>query len=167
MYIEDAERIANRLIKSITTFYKCEATIVGSIRRRVSVIKDIDILLTTKIYYDDFLDEIDFHETSTLRVDITSRGPRKIAAIITHHDIVVKCDIFYASGDEIPFALLHTTGSSTYNIRLRHLAKLQGLKLNQYGLFNIHSNKKLPHRFKTERDILEYLGSTKIDPRDR
>ena len=61
--------------------------------------------------------------------------------------------------------MLHHTGSKTFNIKIRVHAKKMGLKLNQYGIFK--SNKKISKKFKSERDILSYIGVKYLTPKER
>lgn len=90
------------------------------------------------------------------------RGPRPVPKF-------VRVDLFVAIGEALPFALYHHTGSKNYNIRTRALAKRKGWLLNQYGLFDRKTGKRLPGTsdFRTEKDITDFLGVTYRGPTDR
>ncbi len=158
---KDALKLANMIYRSIDIDSdNGKLYIVGSIRREEPDIKDIDILIYTKEFNPNLLRTLDLHK---MKWKVKSVGERRLSAIVEG----VNCDIFYACCDELPYALLHHTGSASYNIRLRRLANLMGLKLNQYGLFYLNSNRKIFQKFTTESQILRFLGSSKIDPRER
>lgn len=166
IHIDYAKIVAKRVLSAIRTRYMYNAMIVGSIRRNKNNIKDIDILLTTRVFNANFMDSIYFIENKNLKISIVSGGERKLSILIDYYDVVIKCDIFYAAGQEIPFSVLHTTGSAQYNIRLRHLARLRGYKLNQYGLYDKNNN-RITYRFKYDTDIIKFLGSERYAPEDR
>ncbi len=155
MLLQTGINYSSLLINNISASCKFKCYIVGSIRRKLSHVDDIDILIYTKNKKS--LDEFDIPE----QFNIISRGPRKMMLTMCIRNKPVQFDIFYAYGDELPYALLHYTGSKLYNIRLRRLAKLNGYTLNQYGLIGSHK------KFKTEEEIITFLGSKRINPSDR
>jgi len=65
--------------------------------------------------------------------------------------------------EELGPMMLHHTGSKELNIRMRAKAKVLGLKLNEYGLWN--GSERLPAR--TEREIFGALGMEYIKVVDR
>jgi DNA polymerase/3'-5' exonuclease PolX len=83
----------------------------------------------------------------------------------------VKIDVFCISNPAAePYAMLHHTGSREFNMRVRAVAKTRGYKLNQYGLFYAdgkNKDKPIDKRLTTEREVLEFLGVTWLEPRDR
>ena len=44
---------------------------------------------------------------------------------------------------------------------------MKGYKLNQFGIFDIKTNKPIKHKFKSEKDIFKFLGLKFIEPTDR
>jgi DNA polymerase/3'-5' exonuclease PolX len=105
---------------------------VGSIRRKVSEISDIDILITDKLYYLEKVSELDKF------LNWIEKGEDKIGFMFhcNKYNVDRKVEL-YLCKDMKSFGsmLLHTTGPDMYNIYLRKLAKDQGLLLNQYGVF--------------------------------
>lgn len=77
---------------------------------------------------------------------------------------VIQVDIRYFTNEEYPFALLHFTGSATFNLSLRRKVKTLGYKLNEYGLYK--DDKKIED-LKSEKDIFEYLKIPYKLPKDR
>ena len=62
-------------------------------------------------------------------------------------------------------ALVYFTGSYELNQKMRKLAKEQGYKLNEYGLYDMNTNKKIT--ILTEEMLFEKLGMNYIEPIDR
>lgn len=139
-------------------------TVVGSVRRRSSFVKDIDLLVTVPSSYkniDGVLPSIEFApmRNSAVVIEKTyANGSRKHSFYISYGpNKKISVDIFITAASDKPFAIFHFTGSFAYNIRTRALAKRKGYKLNQYGLFDIKSGKRVPG-ITSERKLTEFLG---------
>lgn len=143
--------------------------VAGSYRRRKPVLKDLDLLTTDPL--DRALKKIKARGQRTGGYKIAEevrRGETKMTILIDFIDLpcrFVLCDVTHVKTTDLPFALLHHTGSQQFNIRVRAVAKRRGYKLNQYGLFRISDGKKL--KFKSEREILDFLGVTYKEPWER
>jgi len=127
---------------------------VGSIRRKVSEVSDIDIFVTK---------ELDPNKVEKLDKFLSwiEKGKDKMG--IMFHCNKYKIDIkveFYINTDMKSFGsmLLFTTGPNMYNIYLRKLAKDQGLLLNQNGVFK--NGKQIAGE--TEESCYEVLKSGKF-----
>jgi DNA polymerase/3'-5' exonuclease PolX len=153
---------ANSFISALTTLSD-RFTGVGSYRRNKQILADIDVLTTLSIN-----EAVDLIKTSKniKIVAIYSRGTSRLGAIAKFRTKYVRVDIFHTTPADLPFALLHHTGSANFNIRVRKVAKDNGYKLNQYGLFEGATNKKITG-LKTERDILKYINVTYKKPEER
>ena len=104
---------------------------VGSIRRKVSEISDIDIFVTK---------DIDLKEIEKLDKFLSwiEKGKDKIGFMFhcNKYNIDRKVELYINTKMEsFGSMLLHTTGPDMYNVYLRKLAKDQGLLLNQHGIF--------------------------------
>jgi DNA polymerase (family 10) len=62
-------------------------------------------------------------------------------------------------------ALIYFTGSKEHNIAIRRLALKKRLKVNEYGVFNIKTNKKIAGR--SEEDVYRSIGLDIIPPEMR
>lgn len=153
MLYKKALRIYNIIYKKLLQ-YKIKVYKVGSLRRELAEVHDIDFLIVSR--NKNILKTIEFNN-SIVRECGTKR--KKIYLKKYH----IKIDLFYSEPAALPFALLHHTGSKDFNIRIRSVAKKRGLKLNQYGLFK--GTKSL--KFRSERSILKYLNITYKSPKDR
>jgi len=160
--LKEAERIAENLLKAIKNIDGVkQATIAGSIRRKKETIGDIDIVITA--------DERKW--TKIINTIIRLKQAEKVlVAGKTKASIILKtkqvqADIRLVHEDEYGAALFYFTGSKEHNIQLRSLAKQRGWKVNEYGVFNNKSGKKLAG--KTEGEIYELFGIRFIPPEER
>lgn len=157
---------------------------VGSFRRKRPLLKDLDIITLRKKAEairaierkasppkkdSEFAPEPPFD-----LMEKYSSGPKKHSFIILFKDRYIRVDLFFIEDEaEWPFALLHYTGSMQFNVRVRAQAKRRGYKLNQFGIFDKQSGKRLDLRGKlgveklTERHILEFVGVTYKRPEER
>ncbi len=159
--------------------------LVGSYRRGEETSGDIDVLLTsTNITKEEgkqlmslFINEL--FKTQILKSDLVfSSGFTKFMGLgkLSPTGIYRHIDIFYYSEKEYPFALLFSTGSGQFNIKMRSYANEQGYSLSEKEL-TYKNSKKIPesrYLFKiykkypmTEEDIFNFLDLTYIIPKDR
>ncbi len=120
-----AERVIRHLKKS-KLVQRIEAA--GSIRRRKKIVKDIDILVSSKRPGD--VSEV-FLGMEGIS-DVIGRGDTKTSVRIGGK---IQVDLRVVSDDEFPYALHHFTGSKAHNIAMRSLAKERGMKISEYGVF--------------------------------
>ena len=160
MLFKEANEIALYLKKYMrfdtTSNYKIE--IVGSVAREEERIGDIDLLVITPHMVHDLLKTIRFTTDKVTINKITDCGDRKCFVYLTVEGKKVKIDIFYAVTADEPFALLHHIGPKSYLLRIRRLAKLEGYLLNQYGIFDRRSGKKVKSKFNNVCDIQKFLN---------
>jgi DNA polymerase beta len=141
-------------------------TITGSYRRGASTSGDIDILLThPQNNAKCFLQFIDTLLDRGYFIDTLAYGSKKYmgyAAI--SQGIPRRIDVMYCSPVEYPFALLYFTGCGEFNIKMREYAKTKGYRLNEKGLFDITTDKKVARLFVDEKSIFDFLGITYVEP---
>jgi len=152
-------------------------TPVGSFRRKRPFLKDLDLItlqplekMRAKILArSKRASDSDFALEPPYDVlEHYSSGERKHSFIIKFKGRYIRVDLFRVPDkSEWPYALLHFTGSQEFNIKLRAHAKRQGLKLNQYGLFNQAGKKLDLGPGLTEKKIMEYLHFKYVSPKDR
>jgi DNA polymerase/3'-5' exonuclease PolX len=98
------------------------------------------------------------HRLTTIKFDLFGRPKR------------IKCDIYAVDRADLPFALLHSTGSRELNLGLRQIAINKGWLLNQYGLwYRDRPDVKVTgtENIKTEKEIFQKLGKPYKEPKDR
>jgi len=130
-------------------------SLAGSLRRMKDTIRDIDILATST---DPAMVMRTFVNLPQVK-EVLARGITK-SSIITHEGIQV--DLRVVDEDSFGAALAYFTGSKAHNIRLREMAMKRGLKINEYGVFNEKTGKKMAGR--DEEDIYRALDLPYIPP---
>ncbi|ACU73276.1 PHP domain protein [Catenulispora acidiphila DSM 44928] len=132
---------------------KCDYA--GSLRRMRETVGDIDILATAK-------DSAPLMAALLARpevADVIGSGTTKTSI---RTDKGLQVDLRVVQPAEWGAALVYFTGSRAHNIKLRGRAVKEGLKLSEYGLFDVESGKKLASR--TEKEVYAALGLPWIPP---
>ncbi|MFN8265523.1 MAG: helix-hairpin-helix domain-containing protein [Chitinophagaceae bacterium] len=160
--LDVAEKTAESIRKIILNINTVsDAIIAGSIRRKKETIGDIDIIcIATKANQKKTAKAI---SQLPLIKKIIAAGNTKVSFIIADHEMQV--DVRIVTEEEAGAALLYFTGSKEHNIQLRTLARKKGWKINEYGVFDEQTGKRLAG--KTEEDIYSLLGYRFIQPENR
>jgi DNA polymerase (family 10) len=135
-----------------------EILLAGSLRRRKETIGDIDIILTADRKYWKKIIAVIIGFQGVTRV--LASGETKASFIYGPQKVQV--DIRLVHDFEFGAASLYFTGSKEHNIRLRLMAKEKGWKLNEYGLFESDTDKRIAGR--TEAEIYRKLEMDYIPP---
>lgn len=147
-----AEEIVNALKASKDVR---RVSLAGSLRRMKDTIKDIDILATSPDPSKVMKTFVNLPQVN----EILARGITK-SSIVTNAGIQV--DLRVVEEDSFGAALAYFTGSKAHNIRLREMAMKRGLKINEYGVFDQKTDKKIAG--KEEKDIYRVLDLPDIHP---
>ena len=129
-----------------------EVEMAGSLRRGKSTIGDIDLLSTDK------------RATDALAgcpgaAQVLESGPKRTSVKLEDG---AQVDVRVFDESELGAALLYFTGSKDHNIAMRNLAIGHGWKLNEYGLSDNRTGKKLAGA--TEQEVFERMGLEFIPP---
>lgn len=127
--------------------------LAGSLRRRLETVKDIDILAVS----DRPTELMDAFVALPGVERVTGHGATKSSVVLSAG---IAVDLRVVQQDQFVAALAHFTGSKDHNTLLRGLAKKQGMKLNEYGLFA--DDRPLP--LADEADLHRRLGLHYIPP---
>ena len=146
-------KLANRIAKELKPFSR-RIEIVGSIRRNEKNPVDIDIVLIPK-------DREKIKSAMMKKGKFIQGGEKKSRFRIDG----VNVELYYTIPDEWGAALLAYSSRFGAGIGLRVVARLNGFKLNQRGLFSRRTGKKVAG--KTEREIYRALGRKWKRPEDR
>jgi len=133
-------------------------SVAGSLRRWKETIKDIDILATSSSPEKVMNLFVNLPHVK----EVLMKGQTK-SSIITEEGIQV--DLRVVSEDSFGAALAYFTGSKAHNIRIREIAMKRGLKVNEYGIFDVKTNKRVGG--KEEEDIYKVLDLPYIPPEMR
>jgi DNA polymerase/3'-5' exonuclease PolX len=165
-----AKEIGRKLLRGLRSAHPAlaaQSTIVGSLRRNRPRIGDIDILVAIPCTDID-LDAAVRRAHGTVLATF-ARGPARCSCIlqllIRDRPIRVAFDLFSAPPTEWGTALLHHTGSSQFNIRMRAHAKAVGYSLSQHGLKSLSTGRV--RRFMTEAAVFAALRMANRPPEMR
>ncbi|MBI1976386.1 MAG: DNA polymerase/3'-5' exonuclease PolX [Candidatus Omnitrophica bacterium] len=150
--LAEAEKIITHLSKHPKTI---RISIAGSLRRHKEIIRDLDILVSSKnpeAIMETFT-TLDSVET------VTAKGETKSSVLLKSG---IQVDLRVVTDTEFPYALHHFTGSKEHNTAMRARAKQMEMKMNEYGLFKEPSDKLIP--CKDEEEIFEKLDLSYIPP---
>jgi len=128
-------------------------SICGSLRRSKEIIRDIDLLVSTKAPA-----ALMKRFTSLPQVyQVTGHGETKSSVVLASG---IQADLRAVTDEQFPYALNYFTGSKAHNTAMRARAKKKGLKLNEYGLFR---GERLL-RCKDEEELYAKLGLDYVPP---
>lgn len=163
MVLSLAQGIAQDVIAYINTL---ERSIVknidelGSLRRQVATIGDIDIAVATTNP-----DAVIDHFLLYPHLKLIEKGPTG-ASLLLHSGRQV--DLRVANPDSYGAMLQYFTGSKNHNITLRLHALERGLSLSEHGMKKVNGKRKTENgsirQFKTEESFYEALGLPWIAP---
>ena len=131
------------------------AEIAGSLRRGKEVVKDLDLIASSK------------KPTEVMKLFVSSPNVEKV---VNHGETKssvilaggIPCDLRVIPPESWATALAHFTGSKEHNIALRQRAIDQGLHLSEWGL--LKGKSKTPLKLKDEKELHKALGLAFIPP---
>lgn len=127
---------------------------LGSLRRQVSTIGDIDIAVATKKP-----EEVADYFVQFPHQKIVEKGP-KGATLLLHNGRQV--DLRVQKPESYGAMLQYFTGSKNHNIRLRSYGLTKGKSLNEYGMKDLRTGRM--RSFQTEEEFYKELGLPFIPP---
>lgn len=151
--------IAESIVSTLKSNVPIEKYMIcGSLRRMKDTIGDIDILVISK----EPNKVMDFFVGLPNVKEVLAKGDTK-SSIITKEDIQV--DLRVVEMGSFGAAVQYFTGSKSHNVHLRELAIKKNLKLNEYGIFDLSSDKKIGGE--KEEEIYSILNMDFIPPEMR
>ncbi len=155
MELPTADGIAQDVISYLKKLKDIEEiNVLGSLRRQVSTIGDIDIAVATKkpdVVIDYFMKYP--HEKI---IDEGAQG----ATLLLHNGRQV--DLRVQDPSKYGAMLQYFTGSKNHNIALRELALSKGLSLNEYGIKNVRT--QTTTSYSSEEEFYKAIGLSWIAP---
>ncbi len=148
--------VAEAMLAELTALKQVRrAAFAGSLRRMRETIGDVDLLVAST-------DPVPIMEAFVALPSVTrvlAQGDTK-SSIVTDRGLQV--DLRVVAPDVWGAAMIYFTGSKAHNVRIREMAVREGLKLNEYGLFDAKSGELLAAE--TEEQVYERLGLPYIAP---
>ncbi len=160
IYWATADQFAQELVEHLRTVPTIEAIeLAGSYRRGRETVGDLDILT---VAHDaaaamDRLAEFD-------GVEVVARGGTKMTVRLRSG---LQVDLRVVPAESFGAALQYFTGSKDHNVVLRGLAKSRGLKINEYGVFQITPEGEKYVAGRTEEEVYGTLGLPVFPPEIR
>jgi len=155
-----AHNLLEYLKKRIEGLYS-EAAVAGSIRRMKETVGDFDLLVAA--------DRKNWSKIHAAFIsypgveEVIAHGETKSSVLLKDYHRQV--DLRTVEPQSWGAALQYFTGSKHHNIKLREIAKEKGYKINEYGVFDLKTGKKVAGR--TEEEVYSILGMQFIPPEMR
>ncbi len=157
MLLYEADQLTQKLISYLKKSpVVLRAKPLGSLRRRVATIGDIDLAVKTKKPQEVINHFTNFPETK----QVLSKGQKSSARILLTNKQQVDLRVF--SPRNTGSMLQHFTGSKDHNIALREFALKKNLSVSEHGIKNLNTNKTTS--FKKEKDFYNFLKLDWIPP---
>ncbi len=133
--------------------------VAGSLRRKKAMVGDLDVLLV----------DPPAHAWASLvtqsGLTLDAHGPLKASGWFRSHRKKIRVDFRRVTRDSLGAALEYFTGPAGHNLGMRTKAKKLGLRLSEYGLFNVKTGERVAGE--TEQSIYEKLGHQWKPPESR
>ncbi len=142
-------------LRDITGVQKIE--LAGSLRRFREVTKDIDILGVSE----QPAAVMAAFTTLPLVAETLSRGRTKSSVVLTNG---MQADLRLVAESEFANALQHFTGSKEHNVALRSRAQSRGMKVSEWGLFDVSNGGETLIPCDSEEAIYKKLGLCYVPP---
>jgi DNA polymerase (family 10) len=159
-----AEKILEYLKKSGDVI---EASPLGSLRRMVVTIGDLDFAVSSK----NPSAVVDYFVKMPGVKEIQGQGESKASIVLESR---LHVDLLVGSPDSYGALLQHFTGSKHHNVHLRSIAQDKGLSLSEYGVRKVSKDGKVSSvskgeliTCKTEDELYEMLGMQTPPPEIR
>ncbi len=120
--------VARELLRHVESCpHVIEASLAGSIRRWKEIVKDVDILASSR-----HPEKVMEHFVRAEGVaEVLGRGETKTSLRLASG---IQVDLRVVAEEQFPYALAYFTGSKEHNVALRQIAQKQGLKVSEYGI---------------------------------
>jgi DNA polymerase (family 10) len=170
-HYDEAAGVGERIVEELRNLPGVQRiSVCGSLRRHREVVRDIDILVSSKNAKSIMERFVKLPNV----VNILGEGDTK-SSVQTFEGYQV--DLRVVDDADYPFALHYFTGSKEHNIAMRQIANSKGLTLNEYGLFKTPQGAKadippqkqgIPSlKCKDEAEVFGKLGMDYIPPEMR
>ncbi|MDP6468432.1 MAG: DNA polymerase/3'-5' exonuclease PolX [Pirellulaceae bacterium] len=147
----DADRIAQEVLGHLRACKSIEKMeLAGSYRRGRETVGDLDVLVVSQ----DAEEIMDRFSNLPDLVSVTGRGETKMSIRI-HTGFQI--DLRVVAAESFGTALQYFTGSKDHNVALRSMARQRGLKINEYGVFQIDGDEETYLAGASETDVYATL----------
>lgn len=155
MQLNEARKKGEQILKQISPFI-ARGHLVGSIRRRKPIVRDIDIVVEIKP------DNLDKLKKCLAEIGNIKLKGDKLTRIMTNDNIQI--DVYIATKENYEPLLLIRTGSKEHNIKLTTRALSMNMQLTANGLIDKKTGKII---VTSEKDIFKTLKMNYVEPKKR
>lgn len=161
--LPEANEVAKKVIDHLKKHQSVQqADPLGSLRRRVATVGDIDISIAS----DKPKEVIDYFKKTPGIERVVEAGDRTATIALNNG---ARVDLMVQPPDRYGSLLQHFTGGKLHNVHLRSIAKDKGLSLSEYGIKKIDEKGKqfsedMMMQVKTEKEFYKLLGMDCIPP---
>ena len=141
--LSDAVKIANDLMRKFQGKV-ARVAVAGSIRRKKGSVGDIDLVVIGSPGA--------VKEIANTNSEQVWGGDKRINFVYKGRQV----NVIMTTAQGWGAAMLYATGSGEFNMVMRLKAKRMGFKLNEYGLWDVETNKRITGR--TEHAIFRAMG---------
>ncbi len=151
-----AQNSAQEIIAYLQDFSKVKrADTLGSLRRMVATVGDIDLSAASEDP-----EAVVKHFCNYSGVERVIESGERTATVLLK--IGQRVDLTVQPPESYGNLLQHLTGSKNHNIKLRSLARDNGLSMSEYGITDLKTKKV--HKFESEEKVYKLLGLPYIEP---
>jgi DNA polymerase (family X) len=137
-------------------------SVAGSLRRMRDTVADIDIVVATA----DAAAVMEALAALPQVAQVLSRGPTRASVLLGR--AAIQCDVRVVEPASYGAALQYFTGSKDHNVRLREIAVRRGLRINEYGVYDVAAAPEGPRiGGATEEEVYGAVGLPWIPPEIR
>lgn len=159
----DAKVIADELLEFILKSPDVKrADALGSLRRKVATIGDIDIAVVAKKGKEQAV--VDHFLEFPKKLSVINAGPKKASIYVPPQ---LRVDLRVHPAKSYGSMLQYFTGSKDHNVRLREYGLSKGYSLSEWGIKDIRSKDKKLYEFPDEKSFYRFLGLGVIPPEER
>ena len=146
--------VAERVLEHLRLLKECvQAEPLGSLRRMVATVGDIDVAVASKDPQKIINHFKKFREVGK----VLEAGPKTSSIVLKNG---VQVDLMVQPPEAFGALLQHFTGSKNHNIHLREFAIKKNFSLSEYGI-KVKGNL---NKFKNEKEFYKFLGLQWIEP---
>lgn len=171
--LAQATEVVDKVVPVIQKYFNKHA-VCGSYRRSKDTVKDIDIALT-QIKEEWAHEDVEMLFTRIERdlgvkeENVVKRGKAQTAFYHPSSTGDWHVDFWYIPPESWGSAILFATGSADFNIEMRRWLKINGYKLNRYGLYKVTKENPKGELLaqQSEEDIFDALDLEWVPPSER
>lgn len=161
MVLPYAHEVAGKIVAYLKGFkYVNEAIALGSLRRMVATVGDIDIAVATNHPKE----AIERFTSYPHKERLMEKGETTASILISGG---VQVDLMTQPPESFGSLLQHFTGSKSHNVHLREYALKKGLSLSEYGIKNLTKKNQPLAKYDNEEKFYNALGLDWIPPEIR